>query len=74
MDIRPRELIISPELIIPQTIITAVDGVIDATNDKFNEELNEIKHTCFTRISLFVKSMFNCNCESSSNCMKLNKK
>ena len=50
--------------------ITTISNIIEERKDEINEELEQIKHTCFTKIVLFIKNIVNCNCESSSNCVK----
>ncbi len=49
-------------IIKPQTIINEV--IVDS------EQVIEETKTCFTRISMFLKKMIYCKCESSSNCVK----
>ena len=53
----------TPKSIIkPQTIINEI--VVDS------EEIIEETKSCFTKISMFLKKMIYCQCESSSNCIK----
>jgi hypothetical protein len=49
-------------IIKPQTIINEV------VND--SEQVIEETKTCFTKITMFLKKMIYCQCESSSNCIK----
>jgi hypothetical protein len=46
----------------PQTIINEV--IVDT------EEIVNDTRSCFTKISMLLKKMIYCQCESSSNCIK----
>jgi len=61
MDLRLKNPEPEPE-IKPQTIINEI--VVDS------EEVIEETKSCFTKISMFLKKMIYCQCESSSNCVK----
>ena len=49
-------------IIKPQTIINEI--VVDT------EEIVEETKSCLTKVTLFLKKMIYCECESSSNCVK----
>jgi hypothetical protein len=61
MDLRLKT---EPEIKI-ETSKTIINEVIVDT-----EEIVEETKSCFTKISLFLKKMIYCQCQSSSNCIK----
>lgn len=61
MDLRLKP---EPEIKI-ETSKTIINEIVVDT-----EEIVEETKSCFTKISMFLKKMIYCQCESSSNCIK----